>query len=111
MLDTKAYLEGTIVGRRHGVFKAPDGSKEEPYGVVQMTGRDKEAAKMFEVTLAPGFDIDRYVPGTKAKIEVTIGASKDGRRLYFREVPAADTTAKTTSTSNRTDDLRTAPKL
>src|SRR4051812_12067756 len=101
MKYAKAILKGPTVGRKSGVFKASDG-KEEPYGIVQMEMLDKEAVKIYEITLAPGFDINRYPVGSMLEIEVTIGASKDGKRLYFRQVPGDDT-AKTPGT--RADDL------
>jgi hypothetical protein len=89
MTDAVISIEGTIMGCRTGVFKAPDGGKEEPFGVVQMIGRDATAVRVFDISLAEGFDIARYPTGGKMKIPVRVGASKDGKRIYFREVVAA----------------------
>jgi hypothetical protein len=90
--DTELYFDGTVAGNRTGVFKASDTGREEPYGFIQLMGRDGNSAKMYEVSLAAGFDIKRYAVGTKVKIAVRVGASKDGKRIYYREaVPAAAT--------------------
>lgn len=91
MFDTQFWMEGTIVGSRSGVFKDAVLQKEIPFGVVQMTGCERDAVKVFEINLADGFDMSRYPTGTKIKIPVRVGASKDGRRIYYREVPATET--------------------
>jgi hypothetical protein len=91
MFDAQVWLEGTIVGSRSGIFKDPVLQKEIPFGVVQLSGREREAVRIFEINLADGFDMSRYAAGTKLKIPVRIGASKDGRKIYYREVPATET--------------------
>ncbi len=111
--DAELYFDATIAGNRSGVFKAADTGKEEPYGFIQFLGRDGNAAKMYEVSLAPGFDIKRYAIGTKVKIQVRVGASKDGKRIYYREVaPAVANDDAGKQTRPRAEDpLRTAAKL
>ena len=84
MSDAVINVEGTIVGRRMGEYD------NKPFGVVQLEARDREAVKLIEINLADGFDISRYQTGTKAKIPVSVGASKDGRRIYYREVANVD---------------------
>jgi hypothetical protein len=80
MTDATINVEGTIIGRRAGEFEG------KPFGVIQLQARDKEAVKLIEINLADGFDINRYQTGTKTKVPVSVGASKDGRRIYYREV-------------------------
>jgi hypothetical protein len=112
MMDATIWMDGTIVGRRSGVFKAPDSGKEDPYAVVQMTAKDKEAMKVFEINLASGADLSRYPIGSKAKIAVRVGASKDGKRIYYREVEPEQEPDPAKSTRPRTDEpLRPAAKL
>lgn len=84
MTDAVISVEGTIVGSRTGEYE------KQPFGVVQMQSREKESVKMIEINLADGFDISRYATGTKIKIPVRVGASKDGKRIYYREIPASE---------------------
>ncbi|WP_316201411.1 MULTISPECIES: hypothetical protein [unclassified Bradyrhizobium] len=111
--DAVVFLEGTLSGGRTGSFKAPDGGKEEPFGMIQMVGYDGTSVRTYEISLAEGFDMKRYPVGTKMKIPVRVGASKDGKRIYYREVPPppADGNAKQTTTPRADDALRTAAKL
>jgi hypothetical protein len=113
MYDAELYLDGTIAGVRSGVFKAPDTGKEEPYGFIQLTGRDGTSAKMYEVSLAAGFDIKRYAVGTKVRMPVRVGASKDGKRIYYREaVPAAATGPAGANQRSQADEVpRSTSKL
>jgi hypothetical protein len=110
--DTELYFDGTVAGNRTGVFKAADTGREEPYGFIQLMGRDGNSAKMYEVSLAAGFDIKRYAVGTKVKIAVRVGASKDGKRIYYREaVPAAPTGPAATQSRNASEEtLRASTK-
>lgn len=84
MTDAVISVEGTIVGSRTGEFE------KKPFGVIQLQSREKESVKLIEINLADGFDISRYQTGTKTKIPVRIGASKDGKRIYYREISAAE---------------------
>jgi hypothetical protein len=86
MADAVIVVEGTLVGSRTGEYQ------NKPFGVVQLQAREKDAIKMIEVNLADGFDINRYQTGTKVKIPVRVGASKDGKRIYYREIPATEGT-------------------
>lgn len=84
MTDAVISVKGTIMGNRTGEYD------NKPFGVIQMQSREKESIKMIEINLADGFDISRYRTGTKADIPVRVGASKDGKRIYYREVPEMD---------------------
>jgi hypothetical protein len=84
MTDAVISVEGTIVGSRTGEYE------KQPFGVVQMQSREKESVKLIEINLADGFDMSRYQTGTKVKLPVRIGASKDGKRIYYREIPVAE---------------------
>ncbi|MBB4395087.1 hypothetical protein [Bradyrhizobium sp. ERR14] len=88
--DAIVYLEGTRSGGREGIFKGQNGGKDEPYGVIQMVGHDGTSVKTYEINLAEGFDMKRYPVGAKLKIPVRVSASKDGKRIYYREVPSSE---------------------
>lgn len=113
LADAIAYFEGTVSGGRHGIFKGQNGGKDEPFGMVQMVGLDGTSVKTYEISLAEGFDMKRYPVGTKMKIPVRISASKDGKRIYYREVPPmpANGTGGTQGRSAGEDALRTSTKL
>lgn len=111
LADAVFFAEGTLSGGRSGMFKSPDG-KEEAYGMIQMVGHDGVSARTYEISLAEGFDMKRYPIGTKMKIPVRISASKDGKRIYLREVPPPSAEGAAKQTTSRADDtLRTAAKL
>ncbi|MCP3463079.1 hypothetical protein [Bradyrhizobium sp. CCGUVB23] len=113
LADAVAFLEGTLSGNRDGIFKGQNGGKDEPFGMIQMVGHDGNSVKTYEISLAEGFDMKRYPVGTKMKIPVRISASKDGKRIYYREVPQAPTngTGSTQARSAGEDALRTTAKL
>ncbi len=83
-MDAVITIEGPIVGKRAGVYK------EKPFGVVQMQARDRDAVTLYEINLAENFDITQYATGTVMKIPVRVSASKDGKKIYFRQIAEGD---------------------